>query len=178
MIICTELNEIELSLWDLNCYIALKELKCVIYDGLEIKLKVTKMFVWNNYLPSTGWWWWWMICPVSCVFLISNAGSLKESKKLLKLYCHVLCVLFLLWMVLKWVHSLNVMYESQGSCKETEIHCVEWSWKNQFLEGSLPWRFNTVNLKGVSHGEWKHYVIQCRGLERSQSEQFLCCIWT
>ena len=45
-----------------------------------------------------------------------------------------------------------------------------------FVEGSLPWRFNTVNLKGVSHGEWKHYVIQCRGLERSQFEQF-CAVY-
>ena len=44
LIIYTKPNEIELSLWDLNYYVALKELKCAIYDGLEMKLKVTKMF--------------------------------------------------------------------------------------------------------------------------------------
>ena len=38
--ICTDLNEINLSLWDLKYYIAPKELKCAIYDGLEMKLKV------------------------------------------------------------------------------------------------------------------------------------------
>ena len=43
MIICSELNKIKLSLWDLSYYIALRELKCAIYDGLEMKLKVTKM---------------------------------------------------------------------------------------------------------------------------------------
>ena len=35
----------------LNYYIAFKELKCAIYDGLEMKLKVTKMFVQDNYIP-------------------------------------------------------------------------------------------------------------------------------
>ena len=85
----------------------------------------------------------------------------------------MLCVLFLLQMVLKGVHSLNVAYDSQGSWNESKIHCVKWSWKKQFPEGSLPWSFNTVNLKGVSHGKWTHYVIQCRGLERSQFKQFL-----
>ena len=33
--------KIELSLWDLSYYIALRELKYAIYDGLEMKLKVT-----------------------------------------------------------------------------------------------------------------------------------------
>ena len=42
LIICTKLNEIELSLWDLDYYVALKELKCAIYDGLEMKLKSLK----------------------------------------------------------------------------------------------------------------------------------------
>ena len=145
--ICTKLNEIELSLWDLSYYIALRELKCAIYDGLEMKLKVTRMIVWDNYIPSTVWWWWWTICQVVlCPLssLISNAGSWKESKKSLKLYCCVFYLLFLFRMVLKWVHSLNVMYESQGSWKESEIHCVGWSWKNYFFEGSLPWRMKTL----------------------------------
>ena len=52
MIICTELNEIELSLWDLNYYVALKELKCAIYDGLEMKLKVTKMSCFGQLCSS------------------------------------------------------------------------------------------------------------------------------
>ena len=43
LIICTELNKVELSLWDLSYYVALRELKYAIYDGLEMKLKVTKM---------------------------------------------------------------------------------------------------------------------------------------
>ena len=146
-----------------------------------MKLKVTKMFVWDNYISSMVWWWWWMIClvvlcPVSSWFLMQ--GLERSPKGSLKLYCNVLCVLFLFWIVLKGVHSLNVTYYSQRSWNESKIHCVKWSWKNLFPEGSLPWKFNTVNLKGVSHGEWKHYVIQCRGLEMSQFEQFLCCIQT
>ena len=28
------------------------------------------------------------------------------------------------------VHSLNVIYDSQGSWNESEIYCVKWSWKN------------------------------------------------
>ena len=99
-------------------------------------------------------------------------GIERSPKRSLKLYCNVLCVLFLFQMVLKGVHSLNVMCDSQGSSKESEIHCVKWSRKNQFPEDSLPWRFNTVNLNGVSHGVRKHYVIQCRGLERGQFEKF------
>ena len=39
LIICRELNKVELSLWDLIYYIVLRELKCAIYDGLEMKLK-------------------------------------------------------------------------------------------------------------------------------------------
>ena len=39
-------------MWDLNYYVALKELKCAIYDGLEMKLKVTQMIVQDNYIPS------------------------------------------------------------------------------------------------------------------------------
>ena len=35
----------KLVLMDLNYYVALKELKYAIYDGLEMKLKVTKMSV-------------------------------------------------------------------------------------------------------------------------------------
>ena len=66
-----------MSLWDLNYYVALKELKYAIYDGLEMKLKVTKMSVWDNCSlygvmmmmnDLSG-------CPVSCVFLISDVGS-------------------------------------------------------------------------------------------------------
>ena len=53
MIICTELNEVELSLWDLSYYIALRELKHAIYDGLEMKLKVTKNVFWDDYILST-----------------------------------------------------------------------------------------------------------------------------
>ena len=33
-------------------YEALKELKCAIYDGLEMKLKVTKISVWNDNVPT------------------------------------------------------------------------------------------------------------------------------
>ena len=50
--ICTELNEVELSLWDLSYYVALRELKCAIYDGLEMKLKVTKNVLWDDYVLS------------------------------------------------------------------------------------------------------------------------------
>ena len=154
--ICTELNEIELSLWDLSYYNALRELKYAIYDGLEMKLKVTKMIVCDIYIPSMVWWWWWMICPVILCpvsSLISDAGSWKESKKSLKLYCHVLCLLFLFQMVLKWVHSLNVMCDSQGPWNESKIHCVKLSWKNQFPKGSLPWRMKT--LCNPMQGYWK-----------------------
>ena len=42
LIICIELNKVELSLWDLSYYVTFSELKCAIYDGLEMKLKVTK----------------------------------------------------------------------------------------------------------------------------------------
>ena len=52
--------------------------------------------------------------------------------------------------VLKWVQD--------SLCR----NCLEIT---NFVEGSLPWRFNTVNLKVVSHGV-------CWGLERSQFEQF------
>ena len=43
LIVCTKLNKVELSLWDLTYYIALRELKHAIYDGLKMKLKFTKM---------------------------------------------------------------------------------------------------------------------------------------
>ena len=52
------------------------------------------------------------------------------------------------------------------SLKFTVSNCPE---VTNFAEGSLPWRFNTVNLKVVSHGE-------CWGLEMSQFEQFSFCI--
>ena len=144
--ICTELNGIELSLWDLSYCVALRELKCAIYDGLEMKFKVTRMIVWDNYIPSTVQWWWWMICWVVLCLLsssISDEGSWKESKKSLKLYCCVLFHLFLFQMVLKGVHILNVMYESQGSWKESKIHC------RMVLK-------ELIFSKEVSHGEWKH----------------------
>ena len=38
LIIYTKLNKVELSLWDLNYYVAPRELKHTIYDGLEMKL--------------------------------------------------------------------------------------------------------------------------------------------
>ena len=73
-------------------------------------------------------------CPWSLSSMNSNAGSWKESKISLKLYCCVLYLLFLLQMVLKWVHSLGVMYEIQGSCKESKIYCVELSWRKSPME--------------------------------------------
>ena len=53
LIICTELNKVELSLWDLSYYVALRELKYAIYDGLEMKLKVTKMSSGDDYVLTT-----------------------------------------------------------------------------------------------------------------------------
>ena len=44
---------IHLSLGDLNCCVALRELKHAIYDGLEMKLKVTKNVFWADYILST-----------------------------------------------------------------------------------------------------------------------------
>ena len=43
LIVCTELNEVELSLQDLNYYAALRERNYTVYDGLDMKLEVTKM---------------------------------------------------------------------------------------------------------------------------------------
>ena len=51
------------------------------------------------------------------------------------------------------------------SWNESRIDCLKLSWNNKFSKGSLPWIFNTINLKSVSHGE-------CKGLEMSQFEQF------
>ena len=76
-------------------YIAVGELKYGIYDGLEMKLKVTKMS-YGTIMSSLQCdddddeWSIWLFC----VLLISDAGSWKESKKSLKLYCNVLCCSF------------------------------------------------------------------------------------
>ena len=72
--ICTKLNKINESLWDLKYYIALKELKYAIYDGLEMRLKVTRMSIWNKVFPLWCIWWCKMncpcvMCPVSSWFL-------------------------------------------------------------------------------------------------------------
>ena len=63
--------------------LAFKELKCAIYDGLEMKLKVTEMFVWDNYVPFSVWWWW-MICPVVLCLLHFQCGVLKGVQKVTK----------------------------------------------------------------------------------------------
>ena len=76
-----------MSLWDLNYYVDLKELKCAIYDGLEMKLKVTKnvcpgqlhslygVMVMMNDLSGF---------PVSCVFFDFQCRVLKGVKKFTK----------------------------------------------------------------------------------------------
>ena len=64
---CTELNEVELSLWDLSYNIGLRELKYANYDGLEMKLKVTKNVFWDDYILFTVWWWWWWAVRLSWV---------------------------------------------------------------------------------------------------------------
>ena len=45
--------KIQLSLRDLSYYFALRELKHAIYDGLEMKLKVTKNVFWDDYILFT-----------------------------------------------------------------------------------------------------------------------------
>ena len=42
---------------------------------------------------------------------------------------------------------------SAGGRKESEINCVQGVLMKNDSEGSLPWRFSTVNLKEVSHGD-------------------------
>ena len=82
-------------------------------------------------------------------------------------------------MVLKGVHSPNVTYDSQMVLKGVQKYTVyTWSWKDQFPEGSLPWRFNTVNLKDFSHGEWNTMQSNVGVLKGVNLKRFLCCIQT
>ena len=82
LIICTKLNEVELSLWDLSYYVALRELKYAIYDGLEMKLKVTKNVFWDDYILSMVQWWWWSVgLSESSVFFAGLCRVLKGVRK-------------------------------------------------------------------------------------------------
>ena len=103
-------------------------------------------------------------------------GSWKESKS--HKNCPVMCsiVPFLFQMVLKGGHSLHMMcHLLKGLERSLNSIVYGWSWKNGFLKEVTHGDFNIVILKKVSHGDWKHYVIQCKGLERSQFLTF-CCI--
>ena len=152
----------------LNYYVALKELKCAIYDGLEMELKVTKMFVWDNYVPSMVQQWWCMICLVVLCLLWFPMWGLERSPKVTKtvLPCAlssfplpngpemspftecdvwVTRVLKGIWNWLSGMVLKELIFEGslpwrmktlfnviQGSWNESKIHCMKWSWKNQF----------------------------------------------
>ena len=173
-----------------------------------MKLKVTKMSLWGNCVPSMVWWWWWMICLVVLCPLDFRCRVLKGVQKVMKtvLQCALLFFSSSKW---SWKESIHWMWHMihRGLERSPKFTVYGWSWKNQFPEGSLPWRFNIVNLKNFSHGEWKHYVSNIgvlkgvnlnsfcaaykhrvlkwvdlmmihRGLERSQYEGVLCRIQT
>ena len=82
-----------MSLWDVSYYIALRELKYAIYDGLEMKLKVTRM----SFGMTTSSLWCdnddeWSV-GLSCVFCLLwfSCRILKGVQKVTK--TGLLCVL-------------------------------------------------------------------------------------
>ena len=94
--------------------------------------------------------------------MYESLGSWKESK--------IHCVG---WSWKNWFFSKEVSHGEIKHCQnnarvliwvQDSLCKIVLKWPN-FVEESLPWRFNAVNLKVVSHGE-------CWGLERSQFEQF------
>ena len=170
--ICTKLNEINYFLWDLEVTTwLLRSLECAIYDGLEMKLKVTKLSIWDEYVPSMVQWWWWMICPsILCpVLSLFLMQGLERSSKVIKtvVWCVLLCFSFL-WRVLKWVNFTEYdVWSSRGLERSPNCEVYGWSWKKQIPEGSLPWRLDNCQFEESfpwrTEGSWKKYI--------------LCCIW-
>ena len=89
-----------------------------------------------------------------------------------------MCSVFFSSSELSWNESIHLIWcmIHRGHVRNPKFTVWNGPERTNFVEGSLPWRSNAVNLKGVSHGEWKHYVIQCRGIERSQIKQF-CVVY-
>ena len=146
---------------------ALMELNDAIYNGLEMKLKVTRnaRYVQINILQCK--WWWWMnlsLCFLSCVFSSSHGWSWNKSG------CHFL----LFHSSSKWSWKKSEMVHGGWTTKwfkcdglersqfKDIIHCIclRWSWKQPILF------VYTMVLKWVNF-DANFTILVSNGLERN-----------
>ena len=167
------------SLWDL---VALKEPRIVL-RGCNVLLRSLESLM-CMYTAVR----WTVVVSLSCVgswneSLLMNVTANRWERKFWGLeWSHFWWILLcMVQNMLSWGLKMSQIVAcdvSSSACPKikSEFHCVLWVLTINVSGGSLPWRLNTVNLKVVSHGDWRCYIIQYEGLERSQFRWCWCIV--